>query len=120
MANTYTWSFPTLTAYPTYESQTDVVYTVHWVLSGTDGGTHVNFQGQTVPNQGSVYGTVSLTYTAGSAFTPFAQLTESQVQGWVTSALSATQVSALEANIDQQIQQQVTPTSVNLTPPWSA
>jgi len=37
MANTYTWSFPTLTAYPTYESQTDVVYTVHWVLSGTDG-----------------------------------------------------------------------------------
>ena len=109
MANTYTWSFPTLTAYPTYESQTDVVYTVHWVLSGTDGNGH----------NGSVYGTVSLTYTAGSAFTPFAQLTESQVQGWVTSALGATQVSALEANIDQQIQQQVTPTSVNLTPPWS-
>ena len=110
MANTYTWSFPTLTAYPTYESQTDVVYTVHWVLSGTDGNNH----------NGSVYGTVSLTYTAGSAFTPFAQLTESQVQGWVTSALGATQVSALEANIDQQIQQQITPTSVNLTPPWSA
>jgi hypothetical protein len=110
MANTYTWSFPTLTAYPTYESQTDVVYTVHWVLSGTDGNNH----------NGSVYGTVGLTYTAGSAFTPFAQLTESQVQGWVTSALGATQVSALEANIDQQIQQQITPTSVNLTPPWSA
>ena len=110
MANTYTWSFPTLTAYPTYESQTDVVYTVHWVLSGTDGNGH----------NGSVYGKVNLTYVAGSAFTPFAQLTESQVQGWVTSALGATQVSALEANIDQQIQQQVTPTSVNLTPPWSA
>ena len=110
MANTYTWSFPTLTAYPTYESQTDVVYTVHWVLSGTDGNGH----------NGSVYGTVGLTYVAGSPYTPFAQLTESQVQGWVTSALGATQVSALEANIDQQIQQQVTPTSVNLTPPWSA
>jgi len=40
MANTYTWSFPTLTAYPTYESQTDVVYTVHWVLNGTDGNGH--------------------------------------------------------------------------------
>jgi len=108
MANTYTWSFPTLTAYPTYESQTDVVYTVHWVLSGTDGNGH----------NGSVYGTVGLTYVAGSPYTPFAQLTESQVQGWVTSALGATQVSALEANIDQQIQQQITPTSVNLTPPW--
>jgi len=110
MSNTYTWSFPTLTAYPTYESQTDVVYTVHWVLSGTDGNGH----------NGSVYGTVGLTYVAGSPYTPFAQLTESQVQGWVTSALGATQVSALEANIDQQIQQQITPTSVNLTPPWSA
>jgi hypothetical protein len=110
MANTYTWSFPTLTAYPTYESQTDVVYIVHWVLNGTDGNGH----------NGSVYGAVGLTYEAGSPFTPFAQLTESQVQGWVTSALGATQVSALEANIDQQIQQQITPTSVNLTPPWSA
>jgi len=110
MANTYTWSFPTLTAYPSDAGQTDVVFIVHWVLSGTDGNGH----------NGSVYGTVSLTYTAGSAFTPFAQLTESQVQGWVTSALGATQVSALEANIDQQIQQQITPTSVNLTPPWSA
>jgi len=110
MANTYTWSFPTLTAYPTYESQTDVVYTVHWVLSGTDGNGHT----------GSVYGTVGVTYTAGEPFTPYAQLTEAQVQGWVTSALGATQVSALEANIDQQIQQQVTPTSVNLTPPWGA
>jgi hypothetical protein len=110
MSNTYTWSFPTLTAYPTYESQTDVVFIVHWVLNGTDGNGH----------NGSVYGTVSLTYTAGTPFTPFAQLTESQVQGWVTSALGATQVSALEANIDQQIQQQIAPTSVNLTPPWGA
>jgi hypothetical protein len=110
MANTYTWSFPTLTAYPTYESQTDVVYTVHWVLSGTDGNGH----------NGSVYGTVGLTYVAGSPFTPFAQLTEAQVQGWTTVALGAEKVAELEANIDQQIQQQITPTSVNLPPPWSA
>jgi hypothetical protein len=110
MANTYTWSFPTLTAYPTYESQTDVVYTVHWVLNGTDGNGH----------NGSVYGTVGLTYEAGSPFTPYAQLTEAQVQGWTTAALGAEQVAALEANIDQQIQQQITPTSVNLPPPWSA
>jgi len=110
MANTYTWSFPTLTAYPSYESQTDVVYTVHWVLNGTDGNGH----------NGSVYGTVGLTYVAGTPFTPFAQLTESQVQGWVTEALGPEQVAALEASIDQQIQQQITPTSVNLPPPWSA
>jgi hypothetical protein len=110
MANTYTWSFPTLTAYPTYESQTDVVFVVHWVLNGTDGNGH----------NGSVYGTVNLTYEAGTPFTPYAQLTEAQVQGWVTTALGPEQVAAMEANIDQQIQQQITPTSVNLPPPWSA
>jgi len=110
MSNTYTWSFPTLTAYPQAEGQTDVVYTVHWVLTGTDGNGHT----------GSVYGTVGLTYVAGSPYTPYADLTEAQVQGWTTTALGAEQVAALEANIDAQIQQQITPTSVNLPPPWSA
>jgi hypothetical protein len=109
MSNTYTWSFPTLTAYPQAEGQTNVVYTVHWILTGTD-GTYT----------GSVYGTVGLTYVAGSPYTPYADLTEAQVQGWTTAALGAEQVSALEANIDAQIQQQITPTSVNLTPLWSA
>ena len=110
MSNTYTWSFPTLTAYPSDAGQTDVVFTVHWVLTGTDGNGHT----------GSVYGTVGVTYTAGEPFTPYAQLTEAQVQGWTTTALGAEQVAALEANIDAQIQQQITPTSVNLPPPWSA
>ena len=109
MAITYTWSFPTLTAYPQSEGQTDVVYTVHWVLTGTDG-----------IYTGSVYGTVGLTYVAGSPYTPYANLTEAQVQSWTTTALGAEQVAALEANIDAQIQQQITPTSVNLPPPWSA
>jgi len=109
MSNTYTWSFPTLTAYPQAEGQTDVVFIVHWVLTGTD-GTYT----------GSVYGTVGLTYVAGSPYTPYAQLTEAQVQGWTTTALGAEQVAQLEANIDAQIQQQITPTSVNLPPPWGA
>lgn len=41
-------------------------------------------------------------------------------EGWTTTTLGAEQVAALEANIDAQIQQQITPTSVNLLPPWSA
>ena len=109
MSITYTWSFPTLTAYPQDAGQTDVVYTVHWVLTGTD-GTYT----------GSVYGTVGVTYEAGSPFTPYADLTEAQVQGWTEAALGAEQVASLEANIAAQIQQQITPTSVDLPPPWSA
>ena len=77
MANTYVWAFPTLTAYPEYASQTDVVYTVHWTLTG------INPDGVT----SSVYGTQALEYVAGSPFTLYAQLTETQVQGWVTEAM---------------------------------
>lgn len=110
MSNTYTWSFPTLTAYPQSEGQTDVVFTIHYVLNGTDGNGH----------NGSVYGTVGVTYTAGEPFTPYAQLTEAQVQGWTVAALGAEQVAAMEANIDAQIQQQISPSVVNLPPPWSA
>ena len=110
MPNTYSWSFPTLSAYPSTEGETDVVFTVHWVLNGTDGNGH----------NGSVYGTVPVTYVAGDPFTPYADLTEAQVQSWTTTTLGAEQVAALEANINAQIQQQITPTSVNLPPPWSA
>jgi len=111
MANTYTWVITAMDAYPQQAGQTDVVFTVHWTLNGTDGSGH----------NGSVYGTVGLTpYQAGEPFTPYAQLTQNQVIVWVTAALGAEQVAALEASIDQQIQQQITPTSVNLPPPWSA
>ena len=61
----------------------------------------------------------ALAYVAGSPFTPYAQLTESQVQGWVTEAMGPTQIAALEANIDAQILQKIAPTSVNLPPPWA-
>jgi len=110
MPNTYSWSFPTLSAYPSTEGETDVVFTVHWVLNGADGNGH----------NGSVYGTVPVTYVAGDPFTPYADLTEAQVQDWTTTTLGAEQVAALEANIAAQIQQQISPTSVNLPPPWSA
>jgi len=109
MSITYTWNITAMDCYPQSEGQTDVVFTVHWTLNGTDGTYN-----------GSVYGTVGVTYTAGEPFTPYAQLTEAQVQGWTTASLGAEQVAALEANIDAQIQQQITPTSVNLPPPWSA
>ena len=110
MPNTFTWTFPTLSAYPSYEGQTDVVFTVHWVLTGTDGSGI----------SGSVYGTVGVTYAASSPFTPYASLTEEQVQTWVIEALGAEQVAEYEANIDNQISQQVSPTIVDLPPPWVA
>jgi hypothetical protein len=109
MPNTYTWTFPALTAYPTYESQTDVVYVVNWVLTADDGAGHSAY----------IYGTQAVTYVAGAPFTPYADLTQAEVQDWVTSAMGAERVAEFEANLDKQIADQIAPTSVTLPPPWT-
>ena len=35
MATTYTWDCKTVDVYPTNQEETDVVYNVHWIVTGT-------------------------------------------------------------------------------------
>jgi hypothetical protein len=95
--------------YPEQDGETDVVFTCHWTLSATDGTYN-----------GSVYGTVGVTYEAGTPYTPYADLTEAQVVGWVKDALGEEQVAAYEANVAQQIANQINPPVVTPPLPWSA
>lgn len=96
-------------AYPEYEGEADVVFTVHWTLTGTD-GTYV----------GSVYGSSGVTLDEGAAFTPYADLTLAQVIGWVQGALGPEVVASLEASVAAQIADQVNPPVVTPRLPWSA
>jgi len=109
MAITNTWNIQQLNAYPEYEGEPDVVFTVHWTLNGTD-GTYV----------GSVYGSSGVMFTEGSTFTPYADLTEAQVIGWVKDALGEESVARYEANVAQQIEDQIDPPVVTPPLPWSA
>ena len=108
MAITNTWGVVQLDCYPEYEGETDVVFTVHWTLNGTDGTYN-----------GSVYGSVGLTLDEGATFTPYDQLTEAQVIGWVQDALGDEQVAAYEANVAQQIANQANPPVVAPPLPWA-
>lgn len=108
MAITNTWSVVQMDAYPEYEGETDVVFTVHWTLTGTD-GTYA----------GSVYGSQGITLVEGATFTPYADLTLDQVIGWVQDALGAEQVASYEANVAQQIADQIDPPVVTPQLPWS-
>lgn len=108
MATTYTWYVNQLDAYPEHEGNTDVVFTAHWRLSATDGTYN-----------GSVYGTVGLTLDPENPFTPFADLTEAQVVGWVQDALGEETVAASEANVAQQIAAQINPPVVSPPLPWA-
>ena len=108
MPITNTWSVVQMDCYPELDGETDVVFTVHWTLSATDGTYN-----------GGVYGSVGVTLDAGATFIPYDQLTEAQVIGWVQDALGAEQVAAYEANVAQQINDQIDPPVVTPPLPWS-
>jgi hypothetical protein len=108
MTITNIWSVSQLDAYPEYEGSEDVVFTVHWRLEGTEG-----------EHAGSVYGSSGVMFTEGSTFTPYADLTEAQVIGWVQAALGEEAVTGYEANVAQQIADQINPPVVTPQLPWS-
>lgn len=108
MANTYSWVIQQMDCVPQEDGQTDVVITVHWQQNATNGTYNA-----------SVYGTVSVTYTPGSPFTPYADLTQDQVIGWVQAALGPERCAELVASLDQQISEQVAPTVITPALPWA-
>ena len=109
MSINYTWQISQLQCYPTYESETDVVFEVTWNYRGVD----ANGVGS------SRSGKTEVTYTAGSPFTPFSQLTEAQVLGWVQPTITPEQMTEMEAGINGDIQWQIDQSSANnpVTPP---
>ena len=109
MSVNYVWGVSQLDAYPQHDGETDVVFTVHFNLTGTDGDY-----------TGYVYGTVGVTYNPEEPFVPYNELTLEQVIGWVQDALGAEQVAAYEANVAQQIADQQNPPVVSLPLPWAS
>jgi hypothetical protein len=102
MSVTYTWTIPTLE----HEIADGGVYVAHWRCNGVDG-----------EYSASSYSTCSFTYDASSPdFTPYDDLTEAQVQGWIWEEVSQADT---EASIASKINAQINPTSASGTP-WAA
>jgi hypothetical protein len=80
------------------------VVTVHYNVSATDGTYSAN-----------AYGTVSYQEQPGETFTPYDQLTEAQVVGWVQNSLGKDTV---EASLQSQINAQINPVQESGVP-WS-
>jgi len=105
--NTYTWVIEQLECYPEEYGYTDVVFVVHWRLNGTDG-----------TNMAYVYGNVGVSYEPGQPFTPYADLTQDQVVGWVQAALGPEQVQAYTDNVATQLADLANPPVVTPPLPW--
>ena len=106
---TYDWNCKTVDCYPEQNNEADVVYNVHWIVTGTS-----------EDSEGKSYsatniGTQTLDTSQITTFIPFDQLTNDEVVAWTKGAMGDEQVASIEASIQSQIDSLITPTSVKLT-----
>ena len=109
MAISYAWDVSTVDTYPTKDSNSDVVYNVHWRLTATD---DANDDADGNAQTATVYGAEGLDTDSISSFVAFGSLNAAKVQSWVEAALTADVVTAMKAGLDSQIAEKITPTSV--------
>jgi hypothetical protein len=109
MSITNTWIIEQMNCYPTYESQSNVVFNVAWRVNATEDVYNA-----------TAYGTIGVTYEVGSPYTPFADLTQDQVVGWVQGSMGAERVASIEDGLATNIANQVNPPVVTPALPWNA
>jgi len=109
MAINYTWDVKTVDV-KEIDGNADTVFNVHWRLNAEDDANTVkDMQGNDVPATASVYGTQTLDTSDLSDFTAFADLTVSDVQGWVEAAMGEEAVTNMKAGLDAQIDELINP-----------
>lgn len=109
MATTYSWNVSTVDTYPSHtddnsNTESDVIFNVHWRLTGDDS-----------TNTASVIGTEALDVSDLSSFTAFDSVTASDVEGWVTTSMGTDRVQALKDAVQAQLTEKATPTVVTRT-----
>ena len=101
---TYDWNCKTVDVHPQAEGETNVVYNVHWIVTGIEG-----------EYTSSSIGTQIVTVDPKAPFIPFEDLTNEIVVGWTKKAIGEEQVQAIEDSIASQIAELENPTSVTMT-----
>jgi len=111
MTNTYNWIISAMDRYPTQDSLTGVIHTIHWRVSavsdqmGEDGN----------PYTADTYGACSLGEPEAENYIEYEDLTQSTVEGWLESILD---VAEIQSNLDSKIDQLINPTNLTDSPPW--
>ena len=108
MANTYTWDFPQLDTAPTEGSLSDVVKSIHWRINGVS-------DAKTPNNSTSIYGQATIGAANADSFTAFNSLTEAWCKTQVLANIDRTEAE-LKSDIDTQLTELDTPTSVGKLP----
>ena len=110
MAITYTWDIPQMNAHIESEGENNVIYTVHWMYTGSEESGGETYSSTTI-------GTESYTYVAGEPFVPYedTEAFEAVVIGWLEDSLD---VAAMQASIAANIALEITPVNEDLYFTW--
>jgi len=103
---TITWNISQLDCLPQAPEGADYVICCHWQCTGVDGAY-----------TGQVYSTTSFAVVEGTSFTPYADLTQAQVLGWIWD--NGVDKTATEAAVEGQIETQKNPPIVAPPLPWA-
>jgi hypothetical protein len=106
METQFVWSVTAMDCYTREGDKTKVVFNVHWTCTGSF-----------AENTASVYSTCSVPAPEGS-FTPYADLTEQMVLGWIWAG--GVDKDATELAVDNQIKELIAPTVQTPPLPWNS
>ena len=101
---TYAWNCKTVDVHPQAEGETNVVYNVHWVVTGTE----EDYSATSI-------GTQVVPLNPEADFIPFEDLTNEIVVGWTKDAMGEEKVQTIEDGIANEIIELANPTSVTMT-----
>lgn len=102
---TIVWKINEMACYSSQNNYSNVVYFLRWDCTATDGLKAVSF------------GADNILSSPTDGFTPYDQLTEDQVLGWLWA--SGVDKDAIEASLTQSVASMPDPVSVSLPLPWS-
>ena len=112
MAINYSLNVSKCEVYPSKNSKSNVVHTVHWRLTAID---DANKDSEGEPQRSTTHGVQEVDTSDLSSFINWSDLTAAQVQGWVEISIGSKHVSALKAQLDANIAKKIAPTSVSMT-----
>tara|TARA_R100000329_G_scaffold97526_1_gene80665 strand:- start:56 stop:400 length:345 start_codon:yes stop_codon:yes gene_type:complete len=104
MAITYKWTINALNTHVSHEGKSDVVYTIHWGYSGSEGD-----------HSADTIGTFNVDFDKDN-FTEYADLKESDVIGWLEAGMD---MDPMKESIKNQIDLLKTPISKTYHNPFA-
>ena len=110
---TYNWNCKTVDAYVEKDNESDVVYNVHWIVTGVS--DEIDPNSPNIFYQSGSIGTQLLDISEITNFIPFDQVTNEEVVAWTQAAMGEEQVTAIETGIASQIESMIHPTTITLT-----